>query len=266
VIAAVGHVSRDVVDGGPPRPGGTVFYSARVLAGLGAAARIGASCAAADRSFLIDPLEALGLPVTWCESANTTTYRFRYTRSGRRVMRQDAVGDPWSPGNALLAIGDASWVHVGALVRTDFPSKTLAALAGDDRTLLVDGQGLVRTPALGPLRTNGKIGDVLRYMTILKLDQDEAETLAGSIDPTDIRALGVQEVIVTLGSRGSLIVTANAAEAVPTDEIGRPIDPTGAGDAYSAAYLFARSAGGEPLDAARAATKAVTELLAGSSV
>ena len=54
---------------------------------------------------------------------------------------------------------DATWVHVGALVRTDFPTETLAALATAERRLLVDAQGLVRTPALGPLRTNGQIGD-----------------------------------------------------------------------------------------------------------
>lgn len=265
MIAALGHVSRDFVNDAAPRPGGTVFYAAHALAGLGARARIGTSCAAADRPFLIAPLETLGLPVTWCESASTTTYRFRYTLSGRRVMQQDAVGDPWSPENALLAIGDASWVHVGALVRTDFPSRTLAALAGGDRKLLVDGQGLVRTPALGPLRTDGAIRDVLRHVTILKLDQDEAQTLAGSVDPTRIRALGVPEVIVTLGAEGSLVVTADTVDTLPADEIGRRINPTGAGDTYSAAYLFARSTGSEPLEAARAATKAVTKFLAGSS-
>jgi len=265
LIAAIGHVSRDIVDGGRPRPGGTVFYSARVLAGLGADARIGTSCAAADRPFLIGPVEALGLPVTWHESANTTTYRFRYARSGRRVMRQDAVGDPWSPENALRAVGHASWVHVGALVRTDFPPKTLAALAGDGRALLVDAQGLVRTPALGPLRTNGEIHDVLRYVTILKLDQEEAETLAGSADPERLRKLGVPEVIVTLGRKGSFVVTADTIKGIAAQAIAGRVDPTGAGDTYSAAYLLARAAGGDPVEAARAATETVAEFLVGSS-
>lgn len=263
MIAAIGHVSRDVVDGGPPRPGGTVFYSARALARLGAAARVGTSCAARDRQALIGPVEALGLPVTWHESANTTSYRFRYTRSARRVMRQDAVGDPWSPELAMQAVEGASWIHVGALVRTDFPPKTLAALAGDGRRLLVDGQGLVRAAALGPLRTDGEIPDVLRYLTILKLDREEAETLAGTADPERLQGLGVPELILTLGSKGSFVVTAEAIHGIAAKEIAGAVDPTGAGDTYSAAYLLGRSTGAEPVEAARAAADAVAEFLAG---
>jgi sugar/nucleoside kinase (ribokinase family) len=263
LIAAIGHVSRDIVEDGPPRPGGTVFYSARALGRLGGAARVGTSCAARDRQALIAPLEAIGLPVTWHESTDTTSYRFRYTPSGRRVMRQDAVGDPWSPEQALRAVADASWIHVGALVRTDFPPRTLAALAGEGRRLLVDGQGLVRTAALGPLRSDGQIRDVLRYLTILKLDQEEADTLAGSADPEGLRKLGVPEVIVTLGSKGSFVVTADTIEAIAAQEIAGAVDPTGAGDTYSAAYLLKRSAGAEPVEAARAAAETVAEFLAG---
>lgn len=262
MIAAIGHVSRDLVEGRPPRPGGTVFYSARILARLGVDARIGTSCAAADRHFLIRPLEALRLRLTWHESEKTATYRINYAQRGQRVMRQDAVGDPWSPERALHAVDDAKWVHVGALVRTDFPKATLAALAGGDRTLLVDGQGLVRTPALGPLRTDGRIRHLLRYVTILKLDGEEAETLAGSADPEQLRDLGVPEVIVTLGPEGSLVVTADAIVQVAAQEIAGPIDPTGAGDTYSAAYLHARSAGADPVEAARSATETVAEFLA----
>lgn len=262
MIAVVGHVSRDVIDGGTPRPGGTVFYSARALARLGAAPQVGTSCAATDRKALIGPLEALGLHVLWQESGNTTSYSFRYTPSGRRVMRQDAVGDPWSPEHALRAVGDALWVHVGALVRTDFPPKTLAALAGEGRTLLVDGQGLVRTAALGPLRTDGHVRDVLRYLTILKLDQEEAETLAGSADPERLKELGLPEVILTLGPKGSFVITADTIEGIAAQEIAGAVDPTGAGDTYSAAYLLARSAGAEPVEAARAAAEAVAEFLA----
>lgn len=261
MIAAIGHVSRDIVGGGPPRPGGTVFYSSRALARLGARARIGVSCAAVDKPSLIAPLEAFGLPVTWHESVSTTAYSFRYDPTGRRSMRQDAVGDPWSPGDAVRAVGDARWIHVGALVRTDFPRETLAALAADDQMLLVDGQGLVRTPELGPLRTNGDIGDVLRYVTILKLDLEEARSLTGDADPERLRLLGVAEVILTLGSQGSVVVTPDAIVGVDAMEIAGRVDPTGAGDTFSAGYLVARAAGANPVEAARAATEAVAAFL-----
>jgi sugar/nucleoside kinase (ribokinase family) len=260
-IAALGPLSRDVVAGGEPRPGGGVFYSARALARLGADAHIAASCAASDRALLLPPLEAFGLPVAWHESSTTTAYRFHY-EGDRRVMFQDAVADPWSPERATAEAGDARWVHVGALVRTDFPPETLAALAADGRVLLVDAQGLVRTPELGPLRTDGEVGSALAHVSVLKLNDEEAETLAGGAEPERLRALGVGETILTLGSHGALVVTSSLVERVPAAELDRDVDPTGAGDTFSAAYLVARSRGAEPVEAARAASVTTAALLA----
>jgi sugar/nucleoside kinase (ribokinase family) len=261
-IAAIGHLSRDVVAGAEPRPGGTVFYAARALARLGADAVVVASCAASDRDSLVRPLEAFGLPVRWHESSTTTAYRFRY-EGDRRLMLQDAMGDPWSAEDARAGAGDARWVHVGALVRSDFPPETLAALAENGRALLVDGQGLVRRPTLGPVRTDGEVGPALSYVTILKLDDEEANALAGGADPDRLLALGVPELVLTLGSRGALVVTPSLTEHVPAVELDPDVDPTGAGDTFSAAYLVARARGAEPVEAARSATGTVAELLGG---
>jgi sugar/nucleoside kinase (ribokinase family) len=259
-IATIGHLTRDVVAGAPPRPGGGVFYSARALGRLGADAHVVAACAKADRATLLPPLEAFGLPVTWRESEATTAYSFHY-EGDRRIMSQDAVGEPWSPDAAVDAAGEASWVHVDALVRTDFPPETLAALA-DGRQLLVDAQGLVRTAALGPLRTDGEIGDALRHIAILKLNDEEAETLVGRADPERLRALGVPDVILTLGSLGSIVITSDTIQKIAARQIEGDVDPTGAGDTFSAGYLVARAAGADPVEAARAATDTVAAFLA----
>ena len=259
-IAAIGHLSRDVVAGGAPRPGGPVFYSTRAVARLDVAARIGAACAAADREYLLPPLKAFGLPVTWYESKTTTAYRFHY-EGDHRVMEQESVGEPWAAAQALDAVADATWVHVGALVRTDFSEETLAALAEGGRKLLVDAQGLVRTSALGPLRTDSEIGEVLRHVTILKLDDEEAETLVGRAEPERLRTLGVPEVLLTLGSKGSFVITPELVEHVPARQIEGTVDPTGAGDTYSAAYLVHRAAGAEHVEAARSAAETVAALL-----
>jgi sugar/nucleoside kinase (ribokinase family) len=260
VLAAIGNLSLDVVDGDPPRPGGAVLYSAATLARLGADACVGAACAARDRGALVAPLEELGLPITWHASSSTASYAFRYD-GDRRLMRQDAVGDAWSPADALAAVGAAAWVHVGALVRSDFPEDTLAALAKDGRKLLVDAQGLVRTPDLGELRTNAEIGGALRHVSILKLNDEEAETLAGSSEPEALRALRIPEIVLTLGSEGSCVVTAAAVERIPAEPVAADVDPTGAGDTYAAAYIVARSRGADPVEAARAATEEAAEFL-----
>jgi len=224
-----------------------------------AAAHTAASCSVRDRDELLPALEAFGIPVSWHESSMTTSYSFRY-EGDCRIMRQDAVGEPWSVAQSVEAVGDARWVHVGALTRSDFGADALEALA-HGRTLLVDGQGLARTPALGPLVTDGDVGDLLPYVTILKLDEDEAAALAGSSDPDRIRVLSVPEVILTLGSRGSFVVTPSQVAHVPAHDIGGAVDPTGAGDTFSAAYLNARAGGAQPVEAARAATSVVAEFL-----
>jgi sugar/nucleoside kinase (ribokinase family) len=260
-IAVVGHLTRDVVAGAAPRPGGGVYYATRALAQLGADAHVAASCAAADRELLLAPLEAFGLPVHWYESSTTTAYSFRY-EGDRRIMRQDSVGDPWTPERALEAVGDAGWVNVCALARSDFPPETLEALAEGGRRLLVDAQGLVRTPALGPLRTDAEIGDVLRRVSILKLNDEEAETLAGSADPSRLTSLGVPEVILTLGPRGSWVVAGRVVEHVEAPPVEAPLDPTGAGDTFAMAYLLRRIEGAEPREAALAASAAAAELIA----
>ena len=59
------------------------------------------------RPDLLPPLEAFGLPVTWHESATTTAYSFHY-EGERRIMWQDAVGDPWTPDQAVEAAADAT--------------------------------------------------------------------------------------------------------------------------------------------------------------
>ena len=260
-IAALGHISRDVVNGGEPRPGGGVFYATRALARLGADAHVEASCSAEHRSTLLPPLESFGLPVTWHESTATTAYSFHY-EGDRRIMWQDAVGEPWPPERAVAAAGDATWIDVCALTRTDFPPETLAALDPGGRQLLVDLQGLVRTPTIGPLRTDADIGDVLRYIEILKLNDEEAETLVGDAEPAHLRSLGVPEVILTLGSQGAWIVTPTVLEHVPSVPVDGEVDPTGAGDTYSATYLVQRAAGAEPVEAARVATETVSAFLA----
>jgi sugar/nucleoside kinase (ribokinase family) len=258
-IAALGHLSRDVVAGGAPRPGGGVFWSARALAHLGADAVVCASCSAEDRPALFPPLEAFGLPVTWIESSATTAYSFHY-EGDRRIMWQDAVGDPWTPANAVAAAADAIWINVCALTRTDFASDTLAALAADGRRLLVDLQGFVRTATVGPLHTDEHIGDVLRHVEMLKLNDEEAATLVGSAEPLALQGLA-PEVLLTLGSRGAWVITPEGAEHVPAVPVEGEVDPTGAGDTYSVAYLVQRVEGAEPVEAARVAAATVSASL-----
>jgi sugar/nucleoside kinase (ribokinase family) len=255
-LAVVGNLSRDLVDGGPPRVGGAPFWAARALRVLGSPAVVAVKCADADRRLLAPPLIALGLPVVWLGGSSTATFSFSYD-GDRREMTVEELGDPWTPED----VGGltARWVHVGALARSDFPAETLAAIGG---RVSYDGQGLVRPDRTGPLELDADFDpEVLRHVDVLKLAEDEARVLVGEPTEESLRSLGVPEVVVTLGSRGSVVLANGRLERVAAQPVSGEIDPTGAGDAFAAAYLVSRSGGHAPAAAARRATALVAGLL-----
>jgi sugar/nucleoside kinase (ribokinase family) len=245
VLAVVGNLSIDRIDGTPPRIGGGPYHAARALRLLAARGEVIARCADSDRRFLLARLAALGIPMQLLHGTRTTGFSFTYD-GDTRTMSVDSIGDSWTPRDARAVDRRVRWLHVAPLLRTDFPAETLAEL-GRGRRLLLDGHGLVRRPQIGPLELDDDFDpDVLRHVTILKLAEDEA-AIVGDVD--------VPELIVTLASRGA-IVYANGRE---TNVRAKPLarDPTGAGDAFAAAYLVSRASGHAPAAAARRATAVV---------
>jgi sugar/nucleoside kinase (ribokinase family) len=266
--AIVGNLVLDAVAGDRPRPGGAVFYCGTALRRInpGADVVLVCRCAPADRDALLPAVEALGFPVVWRPAERTTRFAFHY-EGDRRIMRLDEVGDPWTvddvQGWVGDAIGAAEWVLVGALVRDDVPLETLTALTARGHRLVLDAQGLVRRGALGTLQTDGNIDHrVLEQITALKLNDEEAEALCGGIDVTSLRRLGVPEVILTLGSRGAVILSGDEATRVEAVPVEGPVDPTGAGDSFLVAYAVDRLRGATPAEAGRAASRFVSTLIA----
>jgi sugar/nucleoside kinase (ribokinase family) len=247
----------DLVDGGAPRAGGPPYYAARALAALGVPAVVRAKCAPRDRRLLAPPLEALGLPLEWRDGDSTATYSITYDGDAR-TMQVRELPTPWS--EAEVADLAAGWIHVGALHRGEFGSETLAALARGARVSL-DGQGLVRAARVGPLVLEPEPDtSLLRHVSILKLAEEEARALVGRLEERPLSELGVAVVLVTLGSRGCLVLARRRLVHVPAEPVSE-CDPTGAGDAFAAAYLVARSRGYGPQRAAHRATRVVHGLL-----
>lgn len=254
-IAVIGNLSRDTIDGGPPRVGGAPYHAARALRLLGGSSRILARCAEPDRRALVGPLAALGVRFDWLPAPSTATFELRYKGEERELTVAD-TGAPWTLAD-VRAVGRADWVQVGALTRADFPLDVLAALARD-RRLALDGQALVRPAKTGPLVLDDDFDPaILRHVTALKLNEEEVEALGGE---ERVAALGVPELLLTKGSTGAVVVARGARERVPV----RPIltsNPTGAGDAFLAGYVWARAAGHRPGSAAHHAATTAARVL-----
>ncbi len=233
-VAVIGHLSRDVVAGGAPRVGGGAWYAARALAALGADAVVVAACGVEDEDAFRAALDETGVPFELRARGVTTAFSFSYDAAGTRTMTVDAIAETFAPEV------DADWVHVAPLLRGD-------VVVPRAPHVLLDGQGLVRRPSLGPLRLDPDFDpELLRGVSILKLAEEEA-AVAGPVD--------VPELVVTHGVRGA---TVNGTH-IPADVV--EADPTGAGDMFAAGYLAARAAGAEPVEAGRRASTLVSELL-----
>jgi ribokinase len=75
------------------------------------------------------------------------------------------------------------------------------------------------------------------------------EMITNSKDPRTVAlqmaSYGVREVVITLGSFGSLIYADKQFYEIPAYEPRQVVDATGCGDTYSAGYLYMRSLGAD---------------------
>lgn len=257
-VSVVGNLSVDLLDGGAVRAGGCPAFAAPALAPVRDRATIFTAAAPADRELFAPLLAGLDVPYQLLEVERSSSFALRYTGDDR-AMTVAAVGHRWTPELAEHVTG---WVHLAPLLRSDFPTETVAALAAGCRTSF-DGQGLVRAPVAGPLRLDANYDPaLLRHVSVLKLADEEARIVAGgAFDVAAAARLGVPEILVTFGNQGCDLYVAGEAVHVPPAWPVRGVDPTGAGDMFSVAYVAARASDLEPSAAAHAASRLVAEQL-----
>jgi len=167
------------------------------------------------------------------------------------------------PGaNELLSAADVSGSEAAfdsaAAVLTQLEIPVAAAEAAMAR-----GRAHGAITILNPAPVRPLPASVLQLVDILTPNQTEARVLAGrnpeaarekdaKQDPEQVaRELirsGVKQVVMTLGERGALIVTATSSTHVPGIEVSA-VDTTGAGDAFNAGLAMALAAS-ETLEAA----------------
>jgi len=107
----------------------------------------------------------------------------------------------------------------------------------------------------------GKVpDDLLRLADPLVVNEHEAaDLLAAPGDPEDharaLLQLGARAAVITLGPRGAAVADANRVASVPAPPV-RPVDTTGAGDAFTGALAWRLSAGDDLVTAAAVAARA----------
>ena len=102
--------------------------------------------------------------------------------------------------------------------------------------------------------------ELFGYISLITPNQTESALLSGVEDNLDaaverLMQLGVKDVVVTLGSKGSLVISEGAKTLVPSLKVNA-VDTTAAGDTFCGALCVALSEGCSLVDAAGFATKA----------
>lgn len=231
----VGHVAADWIEGSHrPLLGGTATYAALTALRLGA--RVGVHTSASYEPGLVDVLH--GVHVARIPAEYSTTFANRYEADGTRTQTVESVADRLTFDQILPEWRGAPLVHLAPIAQEVDPG----LLDRFPRAFL----GI--TPQ-GWLRAWGDDGGVHRAewrdaKRVLRRANAVVVSEADLPDPAlvDEWARVAHLLVVTRGERGCDVYHAGEDPATPYHspafKVPRVIDPTGAGDAFAAAYFW----------------------------
>jgi sugar/nucleoside kinase (ribokinase family) len=195
----------------------------------------------------VDDIRAEGIEVKVLPSPNSVYFENSYgENSDDRTQRVLAKAAPFTIDE--LQDVEAEIYHLGTLLADDFSLDVIKYLSSKGR-LSVDAQGYlreVRGENVYAIDWADK-QEALRYIDILKVNEHEMEVITGSTDPRQAAVIlaeaGVKEVLLTLGSMGSIIYADGVFHEIPAYPAADVVDATGCGDTYMAGYLYMRNKG-----------------------
>ncbi|WP_072531773.1 PfkB family carbohydrate kinase [Bacteroides ilei] len=248
-ICCIGHITLDKIV--TPKqttymPGGTSYYFSHGINHLNNKKNYKLVTALAPSEIkAVEELREKGIEVKVLPSRHTVYFENIYGENqNNRKQRVLAKADPFTVND--LKDENARFYHLGSLLSDDFSLDVIKYLS-QKGTLSVDAQGYlreVRGEQVYPVDWKDK-KEALKHIDILKVNEHEAEVLTGSKDYEEASTLlaqwGVKEVLLTLGSEGSLILAEGKFYKIPAYPPTEIVDATGCGDTYMLGYLYMRN-------------------------
>lgn len=253
-IICIGHITKDKIV--TPRtevymPGGTSFYFSYGINNLdrkGISYGLVTSLAAEDMK-AVDDMRSVGIEVEVVPSRNTVYFENIYEEdSNKRHQRVRAKADPFTTEN--IKDVQAKYIVLGTLLADDFSVDVIKQLSAQG-ILVVDAQGYlreVRDEKVYAIDWTCK-EEALQHIDILKVNEYEIEVLTGKKDLREgciqLAKWGVKEVLLTLGSYGSIIYADKQFYEIPAYKPTDEVDATGCGDTYVMGYVYKRAQGAD---------------------
>lgn len=265
-ICCIGHITRDRII--TPQQtidmaGGTSFYMAHGMHHLSQdfpfqlVTKIGQ-----ESQEEVNHLRQMNIDVLSYSSPHSVFFENHYgLNSNQRTQRVLAKAAPFTIEEMEPLVAEV--FHLGSLLADDFSPEIVKFLA-QKGCISIDVQGYLR-------EVRGKkvyavdwkdMDAVLPYVDIVKLNEHEMYAIMHTNDPKivaeKLASYGVREVIITLGSYGSLIYANKTCYEIPAYTPQKIVDATGCGDTYSTGYLYMRSQGATFQEAGRFASAMCT--------
>ncbi len=186
-----------------------------------------------DAEFFIKSMEDVGVEL----KLNTT-----HPETGRVDVYVDSGGErtffvhPNAAGIADVRLTDSDFEDVDYFYLDPFPSEDSFDMHVDIAKMAKEhGKSVILNPG-HPYSSLGfeKLSQLLQYVDILILSELEFRALGGK--ENDFLEY-VEILVVTMGEKGSRAITRDAEFYQPAFEV-KAVDTTGAGDAFSAGFLY----------------------------
>lgn len=249
-LCCVGHITLDKIV--TPKntvhiPGGTSYYFSHAIKHFDDIDYKLVTALGATEMKVVDELKDEGIDVMVMPSRYSVYFENIYGENqDNRTQRVLAKADPFTTG--CLKEVEAKIFHLGSLLADDFPFEVVRYLAGKG-LVSADSQGYLRevrnTDVFAVDWPEKK--EVLRYVHFLKANEHEMEVLTGYKEVEkagrELYAWGVKEVLLTLGSLGSIIYDGTTFHKIPAYQPKEIMDATGCGDTYMTGYLYQRAKG-----------------------
>lgn len=248
-ICCVGHITLDKVvttKSVVHMAGGTSFYFSNAIRNMNVDYTL-VTALADSEMHVVEELRTKGIEVNVLPSTHTVYFENIYSENqDHRTQRVLQKADPFTAAQ-LLDI-NARIFHLGPLLADDIPVELIKALAAKGKVSL-DVQGYLRkveNKQVIPIDWQAK-KEGLQYIHTLKANESEMEVLTGLKDVRKGAQVlfdwGVKEVVITLGSMGSVIYNGRTFYNIPAYIPTAVIDATGCGDTYMAGFLYQRIKG-----------------------
>ncbi|MST83579.1 PfkB family carbohydrate kinase [Hallella mizrahii] len=265
-ICCIGHITRDKIitpESTVYMAGGTSFYMSYGMSRLPKTVSYKLVTKVGKGQFPeVEKLRQAGIDVRCYDSRHTVYFENKYgANSDNRTQRVLAKADPFTLEEMKPL--EAKVFHLGSLLADDFSPEVVEYLSTKGQ-VSIDVQGYLREVSGEQVRAvDWKDKErILACTDILKLNEHEMEVITHSRNPRTVALqladMGVKEVIITLGSYGSLIYCEGRFYEVPAYKPQVLVDATGCGDTYSTGYLWMRLQGASCEEAGRFAAAMCT--------